>query len=121
MKIRFAVLAVACLFSLLLSRGASFAEDDRYLESANHQMPACRDFINRDSDTSPLLQGYCVGTIATFIAFGRHVGTHCAPRDVSTRQGIQVVIQYIDSQPARLHEKFGLLAVEVMQKAWPCR
>jgi Rap1a immunity proteins len=103
---------------ILVSCGASFAEDD---ESANDMMPACRDFINSSSDTTPFSRGVCAGTIGTILAFGRHVGTHCAPLRVSNGQALRVVIQYIDKQPARLHEKFGLLAIEAMQEAWPCK
>jgi hypothetical protein len=33
----------------------------------------------------------------------------------------RVVVAYIEQRPARMHEKFGLLAVEALQKAWPCR
>ena len=109
---------IAIIAVTLLSCGASFAEDE---QSANYMMPACRDFINGGSDTGTFVQGVCVGTIATIIALGRYADTHCAPPRVTNEQGLHVVIQYIDNQPARLHEKFGLLALEAMQNAWPCK
>jgi hypothetical protein len=31
------------------------------------------------------------------------------------------VVQYIDSQPARLQEDFVLLATEALRKIWPCK
>jgi hypothetical protein len=45
----------------------------------------------------------------------------CNPPEVTTEQGIRVVVQYIDAQPARLHEDFRLLAIEALRKAWPCQ
>jgi hypothetical protein len=43
------------------------------------------------------------------------------PQDVTIGQAVRVVIAYIDSQPARLHERFSRLALEAIQKAWPCK
>ena len=110
---------IALVAAMLISCSASFAEEDD--QSANYMMPACRSWLNSSNDATAFMKGICAGTIATIIAFGRHVGTHCAPRGVSNEQGLRVVIQYIDNQPARLHEKFGLLALEAMQNAWPCK
>jgi Rap1a immunity proteins len=44
----------------------------------------------------------------------------CLPREVTDEQIVKVVVQYIDSQPARLHEDFVLLAMEALRKTWPC-
>jgi hypothetical protein len=33
----------------------------------------------------------------------------------------QVIIAYIEARPQRMHEDFRVLAVEAMQKAWPCK
>jgi hypothetical protein len=43
------------------------------------------------------------------------------PQNVTIGQAVRVVIAYIDSQPARLHERFNRLAAEAIQKAWPCK
>jgi hypothetical protein len=45
----------------------------------------------------------------------------CGPKGVTTGQMVRVVVQYIDSQPARLHEDFKKLTVEAMRKARPCQ
>src|SRR5262245_2122268 len=37
------------------------------------------------------------------------------------KQRIQVIIAYIEARPQRMHEDFRVLAVEAMQKAWPCK
>jgi hypothetical protein len=48
-------------------------------------------------------------------------GGHCTPEGVTQGQILQVVIQYIDAQPARMHEDFRKLALEAMNAAWPCK
>jgi len=40
---------------------------------------------------------------------------------VTRGQTVQVVMAYIDSRPARLHESFYALALEALRNAWPCR
>jgi len=36
-------------------------------------------------------------------------------------QEVRVVVAYIDARPARMHEPFIALALESLQKAWPCK
>ncbi len=36
-------------------------------------------------------------------------------------QEVRVVVAYIDARPARMHEPFIALALEALQKAWPCK
>jgi hypothetical protein len=47
-------------------------------------------------------------------------GVQCRPREVTLGQIVRVVVQYIDSRPARMHEDFRVLAFEAMKAAWPC-
>jgi hypothetical protein len=44
----------------------------------------------------------------------------CPPKGSDRAQSIRVVVQYIDSRPARLHENFPDLAQEALRAAWPC-
>jgi hypothetical protein len=32
-----------------------------------------------------------------------------------------VVVAYIERRPQRMHEDFGVLAVEALHEAWPCK
>jgi Rap1a immunity proteins len=98
---------------LILSCGAAFAED---IASATYMMRGCREAVatpNKDN----ALPAMCVGTIDG-IAFGS--GT-CFPTGVTVDQLVRVVVQYIDSRPARMHEDFRRLALEALQAAWPCK
>jgi Rap1a immunity proteins len=40
---------------------------------------------------------------------------------VTNRQAMAVVVKYIEARPERMHEHFGLLAVEALTAAWPCK
>ena len=44
----------------------------------------------------------------------------CSPRHWTIEQLVGVVVQYVDSRPARLHEDFTKLAIEALQATWPC-
>jgi hypothetical protein len=111
-------LATATIAALMLT--PAVAEPD--LNSANYLMPACKKFANSDFNVNSLsfLSGVCAGTIGTLMTISSvlHI---CLPPQVTNGQAVQVVIQYIDAQPARLHENFTLLAIEALREAWPCK
>jgi hypothetical protein len=75
----------------------------------------CRDYIAKKE--SDVLQGYCIGMVEGLI----YNLSICLPGGVTRVKTIRVVVQYIDSLPARLHEDFRSLAVEALLKTWPCR
>ena len=92
------------------------AEDDT--KSANYVMKGCREIEKRGTSTQNInLQGLCAGAIS---AIANSDDGRCMPQDVTIGQAVRVVIVYIDSQPARLHEDFNVLAAEAVRKAWPC-
>jgi len=45
----------------------------------------------------------------------------CPPDEVTVAQRARVAVTYIEARPERMHEDFRVLAVEAMQKAWPCK
>jgi len=45
----------------------------------------------------------------------------CKPERATLGQSVRVVIKYIEARPERMDEYFGLLAVEAMRAAWPCK
>ena len=108
--IGFIVLAV-------LGAYAAFAQKDIY--SADYLMPGCRDFIGADTDNAHL-RGYCVDLVIG-LARDAYAPRICVPREATDEQIVRVVVQYIDSQPARLQEDFVLLATEALRKTWPCK
>jgi len=88
--------------------------------SANYVVPGCRDFISSNSVTPayPFVQGFCAGVIQGLIYDRTDI---CLPSGVEKGQAVRIVVQYINSQPARLHEDFTMLAAEALRKAWPCQ
>ena len=67
-------------------------------------MPGCRDFIGVGTGNAHL-RGYCVDLVIG-VARDAYAPRICLPREVTDEQIVRVVVQYIDSQPARLQEDF---------------
>jgi hypothetical protein len=99
--------------------GAYPALGQKDIYSANYVMPGCRDFI-RAGTANAHLRGYCVDLVIG-VARDAYAPGICLPQEVTDEQIVRVVVQYIDSQPARLQEDFVVLATEALRKAWPCQ
>lgn len=93
------------------------AEEDIDLDSADYIMPGCQQFIVSHTRLH-FLQGNCNGVIETLKFMSPDV---CAPAESTLVDAAQIVVRYIDEQPARRQENFRLLALEALTKAWPCR
>jgi hypothetical protein len=83
-------------------------------------MPGCREFINPKSNAD-YRQGICGGIVRAMFFFARTRLEVCTPDGANLGQAVRVVVAYIDQRPERLHERFEALALEALQKAWPCR
>jgi Rap1a immunity proteins len=107
---------IGFIVAAVLSTYPAFAQKDIY--SADYIMPGCRDFIGAGTANAHL-RGYCVDLVIG-VARDAYAPAICLPREVIDEQIVHVVVQYIDSQPARLQEDFVLLATEALRKNWPC-
>jgi Rap1a immunity proteins len=101
--------------------GPAWGEED--IESANYMMPACRALVlnaeaRRYSGVTEFGMGKCAGIIVGVSYMADDI---CIPGEVTRRQMILVVVQYIDQRPQRMHEHFSKLAYEAMKAAWPCK
>jgi hypothetical protein len=106
--------AVAILM-LALTTPASGQEAN----SANFYLPGCKGSLGPQG--TPLWgQGLCYGFIAGlgYMAIGKDF---CSPDGVTSQQAVAVVIKYIEARPERTHEPFGVLALEALTAAWPCK
>jgi hypothetical protein len=81
-------------------------------------LPDCRLFAEGSSYPHTILQGYCAGLVEGIAYTANSV---CIPAGANNNQLVRVVVQYIDSYPARLNEDFRALALEALFKAWPCK
>jgi hypothetical protein len=126
MRMRFVMLATSLIAALMLKCGAALAQPDVKsakaqpdVKSANFLMRGCRNTAKYLSPT--YLSGVCDGSVGVLMSLGREFLGFCPPAEATRSQGVFVVVQYIDGQPARLHENFEALATEALRAAWPCK
>ena len=108
---------------MLFSCGVAVAEPNQ--PSASYLMPGCRDaaslitFSVRESEEEAARMNFCAGIVVGLSFMGELHGV-CAPPDLTSQQVANVVVQYIDGQPARTDEDFRSFAVEALRANWPC-
>lgn len=66
--------------------------------------------------------GYCRGAVEAVMEIGnaQAVSPVCVPKDVGSRQAVQVVVTYLDANPNELNKPFGVLAAAALHAKWPC-
>ena len=62
---------------------------------------------------------FCLGIVVGLSFMGQPYGIR-VPAGTSAQQTARIVVQYIDGQPARIHEDFNRLTVEALRANWPC-
>jgi hypothetical protein len=103
---------VILFFGLMLCLGSASATD---FPSANEMLPGCRAYVNGATDSQQTEP--CVGVVNGEI----YDPVACKPEGVTADQIIRVVVQYMDSRPARLNEDFYDFMLEAVRKTWPCK
>jgi hypothetical protein len=114
--------AIAALAALIaLSATAATVDENPY--SANSMLPACMAVVavssgNPAAGSDTVEMGRCIGMVEG-VALLANYGFFCPPAGTIIKE--RMVIAYIEARPQRLHQDFRVLAVEAMQKAWPCK
>ena len=105
---------VVATLALSASAGAAAPNET---SSGNYYLPHCQQSL---PNAGTFFDGICSGYVAglTFATSGQ---LFCPPNAVTVEQGIRVVVNFLQSNPQRLHEPFGALALAALAKAWPCR
>ena len=108
-----------CLFALLAAvTPASAAEDT---SSAAWVMPGCSAFLSPPILPEQAVKaGFCLGLTEGVWDTGYAEGWICSPPDIVGRQALRIVVQYIAARPARMDERFTVLAAEALRAAWIC-
>jgi Rap1a immunity proteins len=110
-------IGIAVCLALLAQQGIALAQSPDFF------VEGCRD--SSDQVTDPYLvwlKATCTSIIRTMLFLGRSHLRICAPERATVEQAIPVIVAYIDRRPERLREKyFEELALEALQRAWPCR
>jgi len=135
MSIRISGLLLGAALALTVT-AAPAAED---VESANYIMPGCRAILELKSYDNLHVQGMCAGIVNTIAIMGRYMELSlqrfplpvddyrrqwmCIETPIGSTLGqeVRIVVAYIDSHPARMHEDFKFLALEALRAAWPCK
>ena len=94
------------------------ATADESLGSANRVMSGCRAFL---AEQDSIHSGFCAGLVVGVENVAALNGLVCPPAGSNLNQMTRIVVQYIDSRPARMHERFAYLALEALKAAWPCQ
>ena len=99
--------AIVLIVAMIFNCGVAVAGPTQ--TSADYLMPGCRD----------------AASLITFSNAGKSeeqvsLNGICVPAGTTSEQATGVVVQYIDGQPARVHEDFNHLAVEALRANWPC-
>jgi hypothetical protein len=116
--------AIAVIAVTIMNCGVAVAGPNQ--TSADNVMPGCRDaaslitFSNAaESEDQVSLMSFCAGIVVGLSFMGQPYGM-CVPAGTTSQQVASVVVQYIDGQPARIHEDFNPIAVEALRANWPC-
>src|SRR5215472_5346385 len=116
--------AVALIVVMIFNCGVAVAGPTQ--PSADYFMPGCRDaaslitFSNAgDAEEQASLMGFCAGIVVGLSFMGQSYGI-CVPAGTTSQQVTGIVVQYIDGQPARIHEDFNNFALEALRANWPC-
>jgi hypothetical protein len=116
--------AIALIVAMIFNCGVAVAEPNQ--SSADYLMPGCRDaasliaFSNvGESEEEAYRMGLCEGIVVGLSFMGQPHGI-CVPAGTTAQQATSIVVQYIDGQPARIHEDFNRFAVEALRANWPC-
>src|SRR5262249_46979605 len=116
--------AIALIAVALVNCGVAVAGPKQ--TSADYIMAGCRDaaslitFSNvGDSEEQVSGMSFCTG-IVVGLSFMGQLYDICVPAGTTSQQATSIVVQYIDGQPARIHEDFNSLAVEALRENWPC-
>ena len=115
--------AIAVIVALIFNCGVAVSEP---MTSADYVMPGCRDaaspitFSNvGESEEEVSRMSFCAGIVIGLSFMGQPYGI-CVPAGTTSQQATSVVVEYIDGQPARIHEDFNPFAAEALRASWPC-
>ena len=66
-------------------------------------------------------QGLCVGIILGVEDNAHYDKKICVPKNISIKERVQVIRDYIATQPKRTNEAFASLVFDALIEKWPCK
>ncbi|MGB7655220.1 MAG: Rap1a/Tai family immunity protein [Novosphingobium sp.] len=120
LRVVFLVFAVALTFE---SGSVSAQERPAMpMDSGNTFLQHCRDANSGKPGVSSLDFGLCYGYLAGIVD-GDSLGEHphvCRPNGVTNGQAMDVVLKFLEDNPADRHYSAGPLVLLALMKAFPC-
>ena len=109
------------LLTVMLLLSSSAGAQEFGIRSASTMLQHCKNFLGIDANRINMVEGMCAGRIIALDDL-RNVLPQpwCPPREVSIAQMIRVVVNYLETRPAPLHENFTHIAMEALKITWPC-
>ena len=112
-------MVAALLVVLMATAGAADG-----LRSASRLLPGCKVAIDDDptrhSTGVEVLAAYCLGYVDGLSKLSSAAARFCMPAEATVGQLVRVVVKDVEAHPARHNEDFGDLALEALEKEWPC-
>ena len=91
------------------------------VSKASYSLPGCRAFLGHNNSVSPIIQGFCLGTISGVSIIEQERAIVCSPKDVLLIEMVRLVVLFVEQRPERMQEHLPVLASEALKAAWPCR
>ena len=110
---------IALSFLLLGPVGVS-AQNGNIRQDGNFYLPFCKQVTNGQL---VFIGGVCMGSVSATAYVARLLPKNmkaCPPDGVTGEQLVRVVVQYMQTNPALLHNDFEMLVLGALRKAWPC-
>ena len=81
----------------------------------------CSEIADSKAREENFNQGLCVGIILGVEDNAHYDKKICVPKNISIKERVQVIRDYIATQPNRTNETFASLVFDAMIEKWPCK
>lgn len=103
--------------ALALMGGTPALAEQTITTTGEDLLPACREFADGRYPSLGVKTGVCAGAVYSTLTL---LPNSCAPQNLSLRQAVQVVSNYMLRHTEQLHMDITLLSVYALTEAWPC-
>ena len=110
---------VCCIVFVLISTAfpAAALPQQQIDDEARSVTADCHEALKRTGQLQPFGAGMCLGILKGLHYLSKDI---CIPPATSLSQIGEIVSQYFDSHPSKIHGDFQETALDAMRSAWPC-
>lgn len=110
-------LVFACVVGFATSAAAQSGQSIVTTESL---LVGCQALIENAPTANPMQTGACAGAVKSAADIGRATQRACVPVD-DVLDAARVVVVFARESARHRAEPFGLLALQALERRWPCR